>query len=66
MGYAKHALVLTYYFLIRCHELPQNQVFDWTMLQCCLLGGDVDTNAAIAGGVIGAYVGIENIDKVKL
>ena len=30
------------------------------------LGGDSDTNAAIVGGVIGAYVGIDNIDTDKV
>ena len=27
------------------------------------LGGDTDTNACIVGGMVGAYVGISNIDK---
>ena len=30
------------------------------------LGGDSDTNAAIVGGVVGAYVGINNIDLEKI
>ena len=30
------------------------------------LGGDSDTNAAIVGGVVGAYVGIDNIDFLKV
>ena len=30
------------------------------------LGGDSDTNAAIVGGVVGAYVGIDNIDFLKI
>ena len=30
------------------------------------LGGDSDTNAAIVGGVVGAYVGIDNIDQEKV
>ena len=35
------------------------------MLQTTLLAGDSDTNAAIVGGVIGAYVGVDNIDNMK-
>ena len=31
-----------------------------------MLGGDTDTNCAIVGGMIGAYVGIDNIDTAKL
>ena len=33
-----------------------------------ILGGDTDTNAAIVGGVIGAYCGVDNIqggDRLK-
>ena len=30
------------------------------------LGGDSDTNAAIVGGVVGAYVGIDNINSDKV
>ena len=30
-----------------------------------MLGGDADTNCAIVGGVIGAYAGVDNIDKSK-
>ena len=66
MTEAKHAFILTLYFLMRCHEAPVDQLYDWAMLQCCMLGGDVDTNAAIAGGVIGAYIGIDHIDSRKL
>ena len=36
------------------------------MKQCMIVGGDTDTNAAISGGVIGAYCGIENIMGFRL
>jgi len=31
-----------------------------------MLKGDTDTNAAIMGGLVGAFVGIDKIDQVKL
>ena len=43
-----------------------NQAFNFAMYQCTILGGDSDTNAAIVGGVIGAYVGVDNIDRGKV
>ena len=30
------------------------------------LGGDTDTNACIAGGIIGAYVGVGNLSEEHL
>ena len=30
------------------------------------LAGDSDTNCCIVGGMIGAYVGIDNIDQTKI
>ena len=65
MGFVKHAFVLTMYSLMRCTEKPINEVYNWAMMQTTLLAGDSDTNAAIVGGVIGAYVGVDNIDMIK-
>ena len=31
-----------------------------------MLAGDSDTNCAIVGGLIGAYVGVKNIDQSKV
>ena len=31
-----------------------------------MLAGDSDTNCAIVGGLIGAYVGVSKLDKEKL
>ena len=31
-----------------------------------MLAGDSDTNAAIVGGVMGAYVGLDNINEEML
>ena len=31
-----------------------------------MMAGDSDTNCAIVGGLIGAYVGVKNIDQDKV
>ena len=31
-----------------------------------MLGGDTDTNAAIAGGLVGAFLGVKNIPDEKI
>ena len=66
MGFAKHAFVLAFYCLIRSTVKSDEEIFDFSMRQCTVLGGDSDTNAAIVGGIIGAYVGLDNIDPLKL
>ena len=65
MGFVKHAFVLSMYTLMRCTEKPINEAYNYAILQTVFLAGDSDTNAAIVGGVIGAYVGVENIDYMK-
>ena len=69
MGFVKHAFLLSMYFLQRCTEpacKPVEEVYSWAMFQTVLLAGDSDTNAAIVGGVIGAYVGVDNINEAYL
>ena len=65
MGFVKHAFILSIYTLMRCAEMPVDQAYNWAILQTTVLAGDSDTNAAIVGGVIGAYVGVDNIDNTK-
>ena len=65
MGFVKHAFVLTMYTLMRCGEKSLDEAYNWAICQTTLLAGDSDTNAAIVGGVIGAYVGVDNIDVGK-
>lgn len=40
------------------HDTGMRQTFDWLIEQ----GGDTDTNAAIAGAVLGAYVGFDRMN----
>ena len=66
MGLAKHAFILAFYCLIRSTTKSEEEIFDWSMRQCCVLGGDSDTNAAIVGGLVGAYVGLDKISALKV
>ncbi|KAJ3004000.1 UNVERIFIED_CONTAM: hypothetical protein HDU68_005391 [Siphonaria sp. JEL0065] len=55
MGHVKHAFMLAFYFL-------KNQVsFELSIQRTLVLGGDTDTNAAIVGGLMGAFWGIAGI-----
>ena len=40
--------------------------FNFAMRQVSGLGGDTDTNCAIVGGLIGAYLGLSKIPKAKI
>ena len=70
MGFVKHAMILSYYCLLRIendYSSKLEEAFDFAMRQTSMLAGDADTNCAIVGGLIGAYVGIGRIpdDKVQ-
>ena len=66
MGFVKHAFVLAFYCLLRVQTMPVEDAFDYAMEQIAMLAGDTDTNCAIVGGLVGAYTGIDNIDKEKI
>ena len=66
MGFAQHAFVLAFYFLVLSDKVPASKLYDWAMRQILMLGGDTDTNCAIAGGMIGALIGIKQIDPMKV
>ena len=66
MGFVEYAFVLAFYCLMRAKDLPVGELFDFSMRQCVKLQGDSDTNACIVGGLIGAYVGLDNIDTKKV
>lgn len=53
MAFCKHAFVLSFYLLLRLPKLT----FKEGMFQAVKLAGDTDTNACIAGGMVGAYLG---------
>ena len=46
--------------------MPVGELYDFAMRQTVKLQGDSDTNGAIVGGLIGAFVGIEEIDASKI
>ena len=63
----KHGFVLSIYALMRANEKDSEgvatfkleEVYSWAIYQVTKLAGDTDTNCAIVGAVIGAYVGID-------
>ena len=63
--HSKNGFVLSFYFLLR-EDIPDPELFDEAMKECCRLGGDTDTNAAIAGGLIGAYLGHKALPAEKV
>jgi ADP-ribosylglycohydrolase len=65
MGYLKHAFILAFMFLLRT-DLADEELYDEAMWQTAALGGDTDTNCAIVGGLIGAYLGLNLIPKTKV
>ena len=72
MGWVKHAFILSFYYLMLAEAqekqlIPLNENFYSDSIQEIIsLGGDTDTNACIAGGLLGAYSGIHNIDPEML
>lgn len=66
MGFIKHAFVLSFYYLLRASEkskLNANEFsFRESISEIVSMGGDTDTNACIAGGMIGAITGAQGLD----
>ena len=66
MGYIKHSFILAFFCLLRTEKMKANQIFVHVMEQCAILAGDTDTNCAIAGGLVGAYIGAGNLPRDKV
>ena len=66
MGFIKHAFILSFYYLLRAAEKeklnPKDFSFRESIKEIISMGGDTDTNACIAGGMIGAIVGGKGLD----
>ena len=56
----KHAIILSFYFLLR---LQEGGTYEMAIRETIQLGGDTDTNAAIVGGLMGAAVGFDKIPE---
>ena len=69
MGFVKHAFILAFYCLLRVeNDFSSNgeEAFDFAIRQTLMLAGDSDTNCAIVGGLVGAYVGIKAMPASKV
>lgn len=75
IGFIKHAFILSFFYLYKAADLDENggltydldgelgkQLYFESVRETISLGGDTDTNACIVGGMVGAYVGIKNIN----
>lgn len=69
-GFVKHGFILSFYYLMRCakkdYGVDKYFFYKRMIKEVVTLGGDTDTNACIVGGLIGALVGVKNIDKDML
>ncbi|KAJ3064684.1 hypothetical protein HDU98_011917 [Podochytrium sp. JEL0797] len=57
MGHVKHAFMLAFHFL------HFQTGFEDALVQTLMVGGDTDTNAAIVGGLMGAFHGLDAIPE---
>ena len=50
------------------HQEPKTipTYYNQAIREVASLGGDADTNCCIVGGLVGAFVGVENIEKYML
>lgn len=70
MGFIKHAMILTFYFLL-IHTKKGGKLTHYDAIKEVIsLAGDSDTNACIVGGMMGALLGFqalnENMVKIVL
>ena len=62
IGNLKISFMYAFYFLRKCSsDTTAIYNYERCIADMLLLGGDTDTNAAIVGGLIGAYYGIAGI-----
>ena len=71
-GKLKHSFILAFYFLHRLAKIDLSNTdllkafYKKAIKETIQLGGDTDTNACIVGGMVGAALGITNIDVAML
>lgn len=59
MGFIKHAIVLTFYFLLMHAKRGGNMSHYDSIKEVISLAGDSDTNACIVGGMMGGLLGFK-------
>lgn len=63
-GFMKYAFQLSYYYLFMSQEYELN--YKDCIKEILSVGGDTDTNACIAGAMIGALLGTNAIDSTMV
>ena len=66
IGWLQRAIILSFYFLLRhqayVKQSVESKFYEEAIRQTIREGGDTDTNACIAGGMIGALVGVKKLN----
>ena len=60
-GFMKHAICLSFFYMLMADEYELN--YKDCIREIISMSGDTDTNACIAGAVVGALVGFNKIDE---
>ena len=62
-GFIKHAFILSFYEILKAQKYDNFDTYYFDSIREIIkLGGDTDTNACIAGGIVGGLVGGCNLD----
>ena len=63
IGWYGHAFLLTIYYLLNYDNYESETGFIDIMNEICNLGGDIEANCCIVGGIIGPIFGMSNFGK---
>ena len=63
IGWYGHAFLLTIYYLLNYDNYESESGFIDIMNEICNLGGDIEANCCIVGGIIGPIFGMSNFGK---
>ena len=63
IGRCEIGFCFAFYYLRMSVLMPEEYSYTNIMYEMLIQGGDTDTNAAIVGGLVGAYLGYNAIDK---
>eukprot|EP00351_Strombidinopsis_sp_SopsisLIS2011_P005565 CAMPEP_0116878964 /NCGR_PEP_ID=MMETSP0463-20121206/10718_1 /TAXON_ID=181622 /ORGANISM="Strombidinopsis sp, Strain SopsisLIS2011" /LENGTH=167 /DNA_ID=CAMNT_0004527719 /DNA_START=446 /DNA_END=949 /DNA_ORIENTATION=- len=65
MCLAMYGFILSFTFIL-WPKVKDKDLYDYAMALTVGMGGDTDTNCCIVGGMIGAKIGLKNIDSSKI
>lgn len=62
----KNAFIIAFYYLLRASEMELKTMYNTAIRTTISYGGSTNANAAIVGGLIGALVGYNHIEKISV